>query len=166
MSVPKNKRYESPIEYIQNAQNLLEYTIKKCSKFPKSYTFYLSIPKCLSDMIDICKSLHINLNKKKTKICKLNTGFVYLKVRFYLLVSGKVLCKICKKSITRMRRKLKIFNILVEYKKLTVDDVIESLTSWVAYAKNFYSHNSVKSILYLFSSLFGNRKNIYKLVYA
>lgn len=44
MSVPKNKRYESPIEYIQNAQNLLEYTIKKCSKFPKSYTFYLSIP--------------------------------------------------------------------------------------------------------------------------
>lgn len=44
MSVPKNKRYESPIEYVQNAQNLLEYTIKKCSKFPKSYTFYLSIP--------------------------------------------------------------------------------------------------------------------------
>lgn len=133
------------------------YIIHKDKKF---------LQKCLSDMIDICKSLHINLNKKKTKICKLNTGFVYLKVRFYLLYSGKVLCKICKKSITRMRRKLKIFRILVKYKKLTVDDVIESLTSWVAHAKNFYSHNSVKSILYLFSSLFGHRKNIYKLIHA
>ena len=36
----------------------------------------------------------------------------------------------------------------VKYKKLTVDDVIESLTLWVAHAKNFYSHNSQSSICY------------------
>ena len=44
MSVPKGKRGESDMEFINNARKLQIYTIQKCASFPKRYTFYISQP--------------------------------------------------------------------------------------------------------------------------
>ena len=44
MSVPKGKRGESDMEYVNNARKLQIYTIQKCVNFPKRYTFYINQP--------------------------------------------------------------------------------------------------------------------------
>ena len=43
-SVIKSKRSESEMEFIHTARQLQIHTIKKCTGFPKRYTFYVSQP--------------------------------------------------------------------------------------------------------------------------
>ena len=44
MSVIKSKRSTSDLEFLAGARRLEIYTIKKCTRFPKRYTFYISQP--------------------------------------------------------------------------------------------------------------------------
>lgn len=44
LSVVKSKRSESEIEFIHTARELQIHTIRKCTSFPKRYTFYVSQP--------------------------------------------------------------------------------------------------------------------------
>lgn len=67
------------------------------------------LQKCLARMKEICDSLGIILNTKKTKIKRLADGFKFLQVRFKLLETGKVLRKMSYESIKKMQRKLKKF---------------------------------------------------------
>ena len=43
MSVPKSLRGESDAQFIKTAMDLEDYTLEKVSRFPKRYTFYLSV---------------------------------------------------------------------------------------------------------------------------
>lgn len=61
---------------------------------------------CLSTIQNKCLTLGITLNPKKTRICKLKEGVSFLKMRFMLTDSGRVIRKLSRESITRMRRKL------------------------------------------------------------
>ena len=54
-----------------------------------------------------CEELGITLNEKKTQIVKLSHGFSWLKVRFFITKTGKVVRKIYKRSVTKMRQKMK-----------------------------------------------------------
>ena len=62
--------------------------------------------KCMKLIEEMTKSL-ITLNKNKTQIIKLSHGFTYLKARYYLTSTGKVIVKPNKKNITKNRRRLK-----------------------------------------------------------
>ena len=44
VSVVKSKRAESDMEFLHTARELQIYTIRRCTGFPKRYTFYLSQP--------------------------------------------------------------------------------------------------------------------------
>ena len=112
------------------------------------------LEKCLKGMIEICDRLGIKLNRKKTHIAKLSHGFSFLKARFYLLKSGKVVTKIYKLSVTKMRRKLKKFARFVESGRMNVDDVRASVQSWMAYAKNFNAWHTRCNIEALYRQLF------------
>lgn len=56
MSVIKSKRTESEMEFISNARELQIYTVKKCTGFPKRYTFYVSQP-----IANIATQIHHNV---------------------------------------------------------------------------------------------------------
>lgn len=66
---------------------------------------------CLARMKEVCDSLGIVLNTKKTKIKKLSEGFKFLQIRFKLTETGKVLRKMSFESIKKIRRKLKKFKL-------------------------------------------------------
>lgn len=72
----------------------------------------------------------ITLNRKKTKICDLKHGFTYLKNKFYLTETGKVIIKPCRATVTRERRRLHRQARLVERGLLDYDDVASSYYSW------------------------------------
>jgi len=69
------------------------------------------LQKCLVQMQEVCASLGIILNTKKTKIKRLSEGFKFLQVRFKLTETGKVLRKMSYETIKKMRRKLKKFKL-------------------------------------------------------
>ena len=57
------------------------------------------LKECLTRMKEVCDSLGIILNMKKTKIKKLSEGFKFLQIRFKLTETGKVLRKMSFESI-------------------------------------------------------------------
>lgn len=65
------------------------------------------LKECAAKLEEMVKDLGIELNTNKTQIKKLSHGFVYLKARFFLTETGKIVMKPNRKNITRNRRKLK-----------------------------------------------------------
>ena len=109
---------------------------------------------CLKEIEKICDELGLVLNKKKTQIVKLSHGFTWLKIRFFLTSTGKVIRKICKASVTRQRRKLKKLRVKLDEGRLTFADIQQSFQSWKAYANNFNAYYTIKNMEHLFKDLF------------
>lgn len=112
------------------------------------------LQKCLEGIKAICDELEITLNTKKTQIVKLSHGFTYLKVHYYLLPSGKVVKKIYRRSVTKMRHKLKSFQQKVADGIMTYKDVYQSWQSWRAYAANFNAYRTIQRMGDLYNQLF------------
>jgi len=99
-------------------------------------------------------ALGIKLNPRKTQIIPVKR-FTFLKVRFYLTDTGKVVMKPSRASATHMRRKLKAFVPMVADGTLTMDDVRNAYQSWRGYQKHLDSHDTVKEMDKLYHDLFG-----------
>lgn len=112
------------------------------------------LEKCLKAIRILCKRLDIRLNVKKTQIIKLSHGFTFLKVRYFLLPNGRVIKRLARKSIVRMRRKLKKYVPKVRAGKINHKDVYQSWQSWRAYARNFNAYHSIQSMGRLYNRLF------------
>lgn len=109
---------------------------------------------CLECIQKICDQLHITLNTKKTRITKLSKGFTFLKCRFFLTDTGKVVKKIYKNSVTKMRRKLKKFQTMYMEGILTYQDVYQAFQSWRSYAAHFDAWHTIRNMEVLFDQLF------------
>ena len=112
------------------------------------------LDKCLKAIRIICGRLGITLNEKKTQIVKLSHGFTFLKVRYFLLPTGRVIKKIARGSVVRMRRKLKKF--LPKYRAgiITANDIYQSWQSWKAHAKNFNAFHAITGVGRVYNRLF------------
>ncbi len=112
---------------------------------------------CLECIEQICDKLQIKLNRKKTRISKLSKGFTFLKCRFYLTKSGKVIKRIYKKSVTQMRRKLKKLHTMLLAGEIEYLDVYLAYQSWRSYALHFDAWYTVRNMDALFSELYKER---------
>ena len=111
-----------------------------------------------SKMKVVAHELGLKFNDKKTHIVKLTRGFTFLKVKYCVTPTGKIVKKLAKKSIVRMRRKLKKFRHLVDDGKMTLDDVYNSVQSWCAHTKVAMSYHAKKNMLKLYDELFDGYK--------
>lgn len=124
--------------------------------------FYLIHPdkqylqKCLDQIREECRKLGLTLSEKKTNIIKLTHGFTFLKVRYYVTDSHKIVKKIHPSSVTRQRRKLK--KLYGKYLKdeVTYQDVENSFQSWKSHSERFNAYNSTQNMQKLFDSLFAH----------
>lgn len=147
-----------------SSANKLDHYVKEVCRI-KGYGRYMDdgylihhskeyLQKCLEGIKKLCEELEITLNVKKTQIVKLSHGFTFLKVRFFLLDSGRIVRKIYRRSVTKMRRKLKSLRRKVDQGIMTYADVYHSWQSWRAYALNFNAYKTVQSMGALYSRLF------------
>lgn len=113
---------------------------------------------CRDILIEKYAELGITVNRKKTQIIKLPHGFTFLKARYILTDTGKVLMKPCKASLTRMRRKLKKFKALLDEHKMTLDDIRLSYMCWRGYISHTDCYHSVQNMDRLFNDLFQTTK--------
>lgn len=109
---------------------------------------------CKEEIRKKCAELGMTLNERKTQIVKLTHGFTFLKVRFYITDTGKIIRKIHPASVTRERRKLKKFHLKWLEGKMTRRDVWNSLQSWCSHAARFMAHYTVNNMITLYAQLF------------
>lgn len=107
----------------------------------------------------IAEQLGIIINKKKTQIVKLEKGFSFLKMRYLITDTGKIIVIPCRKTITRERQKLKKISNLMKQKKMTVNQIKEQYKSWRGNITRFNSYKSVRNLDTLYKSIIGEGKN-------
>lgn len=110
--------------------------------------------KVKSDIIKIAKELDIKINEKKTQIHKIQKGIIWLKTRYILTDTGRVIKKPYKNNIVRMRRKLK----KLHKKGIPQESIDNSYQSWLGSIKQTHSYRVVKRM----NKLKGELDNEYK----
>lgn len=152
-----------------SAPNAIDHHFKDV-RGVKSYARYMDdgmmfgtkeeLKAALAELDGLCEQYRIALNRKKTQIVKISHGFTWLHVQFHIEPTGKIVRTMGRASVTRCRRKLRDFRQRVDDGKMTVDNVGDSLQSWLAYAKTFSSYETRQRMINQFNSLFygGNLK--------
>lgn len=120
---------------------------------------------CLERIDEVCKSLGITLNRKKTKLVPIQTGITFLKTKFVLTDTGKVIRKMSRPSMRAMRRKLFIFKKWVVSGKFTLEDVRTAYESWRGHMRRGNAFHAIARTDRYFQHLFGfhpNNKTIWR----
>ncbi|MCD7709544.1 MAG: RNA-directed DNA polymerase [Clostridiales bacterium] len=103
----------------------------------------------------LAADIGIKMSDKKNIITPFkNHSFTFLKMRFSLKESGRIVCKLGKRSIRTMRRKIHKFRQWVTDHTFTLEDAIEAYQSWRAHAKRCDSYDTLTGMDKLFVGLF------------
>ena len=116
----------------------------------KDYLF-----ECKHELERLTDELGLKLNLKKTQITKLSHGFTFLKVRYVMQSNGHLHKHIARVSVTRMRKKLKVYKRLLDEGKVTLTIVDGALCSWLAYAARCDTYHTRQNMVNLYFELFG-----------
>ena len=108
----------------------------------------------LNDIHGICDELGLFINPKKTQIVKLSHGFTFLKIKYTLTETGKVIERISKDSVLRERRKLKKLRKFLDEGKVSFEDVRNSYASWRGGVSHYDSYTILQNMDKLFDELF------------
>ncbi len=107
----------------------------------------------LKEIEDIAGKLGIFINHRKTQIVKLSHGFTWLKTRYILTTSGKIIRKIPRKSVTRERRTMKHMAKLAGNHEIEWDDLKEQYRSWRGDKKRYNVYYTLKNMDKLYKEL-------------
>lgn len=110
----------------------------------------------LKDIQAISEQLGLHINFKKTHIKQLNHTFIFLKTKYALTDTGKVVMSLSSDTFKREAIKLRKFKKLYLNKKLTLDTIISQFKSWRGSVtrKQFHNQKAVKQLDNLFFQLF------------
>ena len=109
----------------------------------------------LDQLLILYKSVGIKINPKKTKISKLEKGFVFLKTHYYLTDTGKVVRKACHDSVVRERRKIKKLHRLYLTGDVSYDRIEPHYMSWRGSIMKHDAYRSAHEMDKLYYQLFG-----------
>ena len=108
----------------------------------------------LKEINSIAKELGLFINMKKTHIVKLTHEFTFLKIKYNLTSTGKIIKRLSSSTIIRERRKLKKYKNLLDNGKLTYKDIDMAYRSWRGNALKYNSYKSIKKLDKLYNDLF------------
>ena len=95
------------------------------------------------------------INEKKTQIFKLRHGFSFLKVKYNLTETGKIIKRPARDNITRQRRKMKKFRKLVDEGAMSIEDARNEVKSWLGANEKLNACQTCQNIRQLYKDLFG-----------
>lgn len=113
---------------------------------------------CLCEIEKVCKSLGLQLSIRKTHIIKLSKGFTFMKRRYRLFPSGKILITASRDSKTRERRKIK----KMIKKKVSPNAIRQSIISWQSSLLGTHSYHAMQNIEKLYKRDIKVRNDKYK----
>lgn len=142
----------------------LDITIKEKLKI-KAYGRYMDdgylifknkkhLDECLNEISRILAELEIILNKRKTQFIHLSSCFTFLKAKFNITDTGKIIVRPVRKSVAKNRRKLRKFRVLLDNGDIDYPIAKNFYTSVVGRLRFYNSHKSALSFKHLFCKLF------------
>ena len=106
---------------------------------------------CLSEMRKRSQELGLTINEKKTQIVKLSKGFTFLKIRYVLTETGKVVTYQSRDTFIRERRRLKKF----KKNGMNPDRAAMCYRSWRGSVQQYHNnYYRIRRMDALFTSLF------------
>ena len=114
---------------------------------------------CLERIKEVCAELGITLNLRKTKIRPITRGIVFLKTKFILTETGRVLRKMSRASMRAMKRKLFKFRKWYEAGEFSLEDIRTAYDSFKGHMRRGDSFKAVARIDLFFKHLFGFHPN-------
>lgn len=102
--------------------------------------------KLLKEIKCIARSLGIFIHEKKTQIIKLSHGFTFLKTKYFLTGTGKIIRCIPRDVVTRQRRKMKHLAVLTAEKKLCQKEFINQYQSWRGDKKRYNAYRTLMNM--------------------
>lgn len=112
------------------------------------------LKKLLKEITDIANEYGLFINQKKTQIVKVSHGFTFLKIKYNLTETGKVICRLSHDSIVRERRRLKAYARKLQEGKMTYKDIENAYQSWRGNALKLNSKKFIKAMDQLYNQLF------------
>lgn len=139
--------------------------VKRC----KYYTRYMDdgnvllktkeeLQDLLCEIRTIADNLGLHFNVRKTHITKIRKGFTYLKVRYFVTNTGKIVKVLARSGTIRMRRKLNKFKKKIQDGLMTIDNVFDSMQSWLSHSTVANSYKTTKSMLKLYNEKYNGYK--------
>lgn len=137
-------------------------TVRGCKYYGRymddTYIIHYSrafLEKLLAGYRKIAEKIGIIINNRKTQILKLEKGFTFLKMKYFITKTGKIIVIPCSKSITRERQKLKKLYGLYEYGIMSREEITNQYKSWRGNLRKYNAYRSLKSTDALYNKLFG-----------
>jgi hypothetical protein len=113
------------------------------------------LEQCLEKIHEVCGGLDITINERKTRIIPLREGFIFLKGKYSLTETGRVIRRASRDSTVRMRRKLRKFKGLLDAGRMRYEDIRASYQAWRGgYMKRFNDFYKICRIDRLYDELF------------
>ena len=101
-----------------------------------------------------CNKIGIVLNKKKCHIYKLTQQFKFLKVRFFITESGKVVRRINRQATKKERQRLRAFRKFYDMGLMSYRDIFYNFHSWLLSQKKGKSFHLKLNMIRYFNFLF------------
>jgi retron-type reverse transcriptase len=113
------------------------------------------LEECLKKIHAVCDDLDITINERKTRIIPLREGFRFLKGKYSLTETGRIIRRASRDSAARMRRKLRKFKGLLGAGRMRYEDIRSSYQAWRnGYMKRFDDFYKICRIDRLYDELF------------
>lgn len=147
--------YASPIDhYIKSIRRIKGYGRYMDDGYVISDSFK-ELEDIKKNLFTICSELGITLNSKKVKIIPFKDhAFTFLKIKFKLKESGKIVTKLSKRSIFAIKRKIHIFRKWLDSGVLDIESITTSYQSWRSYTLKFDTYKTIHSLDELFLKTF------------
>lgn len=148
--------------------NEMDHYIKDIAQF-KCYIRYMDdgivLAKTREELVELLGNIEwfamavgLKFNKKKTKIVKASHGFTFLKTRYHITKTGKIVRRLSRDGITRNRRKLIKLKAKIDNGERSIDDAYNVMQSWLAHSAHANCYTTRQSMLKLYDELYGGYK--------
>lgn len=108
----------------------------------------------LGEITQICNSLGIHINPKKTRIQPITSQLTYLKINYRIMPTTRILQIVPNHIFKREKRNIDEFRALVAAGRMPVSDAIQNFLSWKGSYIKFDSKRKVYALECYFTDLF------------
>lgn len=103
---------------------------------------------------EVCESLGIKLNKKKTRIYKLTDNFRFLKKKMFITDTGKIIFRVSRDVMKKERTRLRKFKHLLDADKMTYCEIVNAFQSWARSLINGHNFNILYNMIRYFNKIY------------
>ena len=140
------------IDHYIKARLRIRYYIRYMDDFILVHHDRAVLENALEEITARVSALGLEMNKK-TQIHPLRQGIIFLKWHYWLTDSGKVVRKICRKNVTRQRRKMKKLAARIRAGEMPEEYLYMSFQSWRANARRGNARSTILRMEKLYEEL-------------